>query len=76
MGPELSRGQESDWHTDWHTHTQTPTQATTIPEGQNWSRVKIGLASATQVSYNMGQAWKLPFTQATKQSQDELTSMD
>ena len=29
-GPELSRGQASDWHTDWHTHTQT--QAMTIPE--------------------------------------------
>ena len=27
-----------DTHTDTHTHTQT--QATTIPEGQNWPRVK------------------------------------
>ena len=41
-GPELSRGQASDWRTDWHTHghTHTKTQAMTIPEGQNWPRVK------------------------------------
>ena len=35
-----------DGHTD--THTYTHTQATTIPEGQNWPRVKKkpnGLAS-------------------------------
>ena len=25
MGPELSRGQASDWCTDWHTHTRTHT---------------------------------------------------
>ena len=36
-GPELSRGQASDWRTDWHTQTQ----AMTIPEGQNWPRVKM-----------------------------------
>ena len=36
-GGELSRGQTRDWHTDRHTQTQ----ATTIPEGQNWPRVKI-----------------------------------
>ena len=29
------------WLTDRHTHTHTHTQATTIPEGQNWPRVKI-----------------------------------
>ena len=42
-GPELSPGQASDWHTDRQTdtHTHTQTQATTIPEGQNWPRVKI-----------------------------------
>ena len=42
-GPELSPGQASDWHTDrqTHTHTHTQTQATTIPEGQNWPRVKM-----------------------------------
>ena len=42
-GPELSRGQASDWRTDWHTHghTHTQTQAMTIPEGQNWPRVKV-----------------------------------
>ena len=37
-GDELLRGQARDWHTDGHTHRQT--QATTIPEGQNWPRVK------------------------------------
>ena len=36
-GPELLRGQTSDWRTDWHTHTQT--QVMTIPEGPNWPRV-------------------------------------
>ena len=40
MGPEASCGQASDWHTGRHTHTHTETQATTIPEGQNLSRVK------------------------------------
>ena len=37
-GPELSRGQKK-----WLTHrlTDTQKQATTIPEGQNWPRVKI-----------------------------------
>ena len=40
-GPELSHRQASDWHTGWHTHTHTQTQATTIPEGQNWPRVKM-----------------------------------
>ena len=39
MGDELSRGQACDWRTDGHTHRQT--QATTIPEGQNWPRVKM-----------------------------------
>ena len=29
-----------DGHTDTHTYTHTHTQATTIPEGQNWPRVK------------------------------------
>ena len=37
-GDELSRGQARDWHTDGHTHRQK--QATTIPESQNWPRVK------------------------------------
>ena len=39
-GHELSRGQARDWHTDGHKHTHRQTQATTIPEGQNWPRVK------------------------------------
>ena len=34
-GPDLSRGQASDWHTD----TDTQTQATTIHEGQSWLRL-------------------------------------
>ena len=42
-GDELSRGQASDYRThgrtDGRTHRQT--QATTIPEGQNWPRVKM-----------------------------------
>ena len=37
---ELSCGQTHDWRTHGHTHTDTHTQATTIPEGQNWPRVK------------------------------------
>ena len=37
-GDELSRGQARDSRTDGHTDRQT--QATTIPEGQNWPRVK------------------------------------
>ena len=43
-GDELSHGQASDYctygQTDGRTHRQT--QATTIPEGQNWSRIKNG----------------------------------
>ena len=38
-GHELSRGQAKGWRTRTDTHRQT--QATTIPEGQNWPRVKI-----------------------------------
>ena len=38
-GDELSRGQASAYRT--HRHTDRQTQATTIPEGQNWPRVKI-----------------------------------
>ena len=37
-GDKLSRGQASDYRTHRRTHRQT--QATTIPEGQNWPRVK------------------------------------
>ena len=39
MSDELSCGQASDWHT--HGHTDPQTQPMTIPEGQNWPRVKI-----------------------------------
>ena len=38
-GDELSHGQARDWRTDRHTDRQT--QAMTIPECQNWPRVKI-----------------------------------
>ena len=38
-GDKLSSGQASDYRTHRRTHRQT--QATTIPEGQNWPRVKI-----------------------------------
>ena len=37
-GDELSRGKASAYRTHGRTHRQT--QATTIPEGQNWPRVK------------------------------------
>ena len=37
-GDKLSSGQASDYRTNRRTHRQT--QATTIPEGQNWPRVK------------------------------------
>ena len=45
-GDELSRGQASAYRTHRRTdgrtdgHTDRQTQATTIPEGQNWPRVK------------------------------------
>ena len=32
-----------DGHTDTHTYTHTHTQAMTIPEGQNWPRVKMAV---------------------------------
>ena len=38
MSDELSCGQAHDWHTHWHTDPQM--QPMTIPEGQNWPRVK------------------------------------
>ena len=39
---ELSCGQASDWYTHTHTYTRTDTQtqAMTMPEGQNWPRIK------------------------------------
>ena len=40
---DLWHGQAQGWrtHTQTDTHTDRQTQATTIPEGQNWPRVKI-----------------------------------
>ena len=43
---ELSCGQASDWYTHTDTRTDTQTQAMTIPEGQNWPRVKMLLIIA------------------------------
>ena len=40
---ELSCRQESDWYTHTDTRTGTQMQAMTIPECQNWPRVKIKL---------------------------------
>ena len=40
MADELWCRQASDWYT--HTGTDTQTQAMTIPEGQNWPRIKNG----------------------------------
>ena len=44
-GDELSRGQASAYRTHRRTdeHTDRQTQATTIPEGQNWPRVKADI---------------------------------
>ena len=46
----------TDTHIDSHTHTDRQTQATTIPEGQNWPRVKnycyISHSPMSQVFYN------------------------
>ena len=42
-GDELSRGQARDHRT--HGRMDTQTQATTIPEGQNWPRVKTTVGS-------------------------------
>ena len=39
-GDELPRGQASDYRTHGRTDRHRQTQATTIPEGQNWPRVK------------------------------------
>ena len=36
---------------DTHTLTDTQTGAMTIPEGQNWPRVKIGVADLVNISY-------------------------
>ena len=46
---ELSHGQAHDWRTHRHTHIHTHTQATTIPEGQNWPRVKMRLMNYLNV---------------------------
>ena len=45
-GDKLSHGQASDYRTHRRTHRQT--QATTIPEGQNWPRVKTQVSLAAE----------------------------
>ena len=45
MGDELSSGQARDCYTHTHGHTYPQTQAMTIPEGQNWPRVKSGICT-------------------------------
>ena len=44
-------------HAHGHTHRQT--QATTIPEGQNWPRVKIVCEIGPKVTYAWGTDWSL-----------------
>ena len=52
---ELLHGQAHDWRTHRHTHIHTHTQATTIPEGQNWPRVKMSIIPDSKVTgANMG----------------------
>ena len=50
-GDELSRGQASAYRTHRRTdgHTDRQTQATTVPEGQNWPRVKNVLQNKPNV---------------------------
>ena len=40
-GPELSRGQASDWRTDWHTHTHTHRHTHTDAGDDNTRRPKL-----------------------------------
>ena len=47
---ELSRGQASAYRT--HRRTDRQTQATTIPEGQNWPRVKTRIFDFCVLSFN------------------------
>ena len=51
-GDELSRGQASAYRTHRRTdgHTDRQTQATTIPEGQNWPRVKMAIWELTNTN--------------------------
>ena len=51
---ELLCGQAIDWYTHRHTHTLTDTQtgAMTIPEGQNWPRVKTKGTNNLFISYS------------------------
>ena len=54
-GDKLSRGQASDWRT--HRHTDRQTEATTIPEGQNWPRVKIKFFFGEMLSAKWRPIW-------------------
>ena len=59
-GDELSRGQASAYRTHRRTdgHTDRQTQATTIPEGQNWPRVKMHLQFISFLHTNMTQVFE------------------
>ena len=71
---DLWRGQARGWrtHTQTDTHTDRQTQATTIPEGQNWPRVKtynfvwfhggcfLNVLWATQIARFMRPTWGPP----------------
>ena len=52
----------SKWltHRLTHTRTHTQTQATTIPEGQNWPRVKMALEVSTHEELRAGSYESLP----------------
>ena len=67
-GDELSRGQVHDYHT--HRRRNRQTQATTIPEGQNWPRVKTRFDSDGNCFQNGGLANKFP-----KMKTDKLKSI-
>ena len=68
-GDELSRGQTSAYRTHRRTdgHTDRQTQATTIPEGQNWPRVKT-------TEYGIKFTWKTYFVNnLARRSVENLT---
>ena len=68
MSDELSCGQARDWYTHTHGHTNPQTQAMTIPEGQNWPRVKTHSLKRhcghfDEIYFHHWLGWKLSFWQ-------------
>ena len=53
----------SSWLTDTRTHTHIHTQATTIPEGQNWPRVKNEFQTSALISLIFAYMWYVDATQ-------------